>query len=321
MTVGAGGGVREVIAGGAARGARAFLDLARERLGTALERHQASTPLEFPNTAYSLPVIYAVTGRAVQTLQDAVWVMDEAERMIPPPPADALWLPYLGDTLDAGMAALWLMEVIEALRYLGVGLAPVDGLWLGAADDVIMRARGVEFVDGSAPGFAAVTGAAPSAEAAAALAPGFAGVLFDVQLVDAHPAGVALRHGQFQVAAHRQGTIVLRNLVALGQVRVEIVLAGKVRDGLNFGVHGRRQQRRLFHHGAVQYRQNPRQAGAYRADVTVRRFQPRIGLARTEDLGGGIQLDVSLKPDHGFVFGHSPSFLTFKLLKFTLCFS
>jgi len=162
--------VREVIAGGAARGARAFLDLARERLGTALEQHEASTPLEFPNTAYFLPVIYAVTGRAVQTLEDAVWILDEAERMIPSPPADALWLPYLGDTLDAGMAAIWLMEVVEALRYLGVGPAPVDGLWLGAADDVIMRARGVEFVDGSAPGFAAVTGAAPSPEAAAALA-------------------------------------------------------------------------------------------------------------------------------------------------------
>ena len=34
-----------------------------------------------------------------------------------------------------------------------------EKLWLGAADDVIMRKRGVEFVDGTAPGFAAILGA------------------------------------------------------------------------------------------------------------------------------------------------------------------
>ena len=167
---GAGTGVRDIIAGGAARGAAAYLHLARERYQAALAAHDASTPLEFPNTAYHLPIIFSVTGRAVQTLADAAWVLEEAERLIPAEPASRLWTPYLGATLDAGMAALWLAEVIQALTYLGVGPAPVDGIWLGAADDVIMRARGVEFVDGSAPGFAAVTGAAPSVEAAVALA-------------------------------------------------------------------------------------------------------------------------------------------------------
>jgi acetyl-CoA synthase len=48
-----------------------------------------------------------------------------------------------------------------------------DNLWLGAADDVIMRKRGVEFVDGSAPGFAAIVGAAPNKEIAAAMAKEF----------------------------------------------------------------------------------------------------------------------------------------------------
>ena len=45
-----------------------------------------------------------------------------------------------------------------------------DNLWLGAADDVIMRERGVEFVDGTAPGFAAITGAAPDVETAVMIA-------------------------------------------------------------------------------------------------------------------------------------------------------
>jgi acetyl-CoA synthase len=39
-------------------------------------------------------------------------------------------------------------------------------IWVGAADDTILRKRGVEFVDGSAPGFATIVGAAPNKEIA-----------------------------------------------------------------------------------------------------------------------------------------------------------
>ena len=59
------------------------------------------------------------------------------------------------------MATLYAEEVIEACKYL-VGPNPVEGIWLGAATDVILRERGIEFVDGTAPGFAAVVGAAPT---------------------------------------------------------------------------------------------------------------------------------------------------------------
>ena len=45
-----------------------------------------------------------------------------------------------------------------------------DNIWLGATDDVILRKRGVEFVDGTAPGFAAVLGAAPTNEIAVKIA-------------------------------------------------------------------------------------------------------------------------------------------------------
>jgi acetyl-CoA synthase len=41
---------------------------------------------------------------------------------------------------------------------------------LGAADDIILRKRGIEFVDGTAPGFAAVLGAAPTKEIAVNIA-------------------------------------------------------------------------------------------------------------------------------------------------------
>ena len=68
-------------------------------------------------------------------------------------------------------------EMIEAIRYLEnpnfyTKLEdPLPGnIWLGAADDVIFRKRGIEFVDGTAPGFAAIVGAAPSPEIAKKIA-------------------------------------------------------------------------------------------------------------------------------------------------------
>ena len=84
-------------------------------------------------------------------------------------PSENVWLPYLGNTLDAGMATLFAFEIIEACKYL-IGPHPVDGIWLGAAGDVIIRERGIEFVDGSAPGFAAIVGAAPTIEDAVRIA-------------------------------------------------------------------------------------------------------------------------------------------------------
>ncbi len=95
--------------------------------------------------------------------------MAECDRLLPAVPSEKVWLPYLGDTLDAGMATLFAFEIIEACKYL-IGPNPVNGIWLGAASDVILRERGIEFVDGSAPGFAAVVGAAPTKEDAVRIA-------------------------------------------------------------------------------------------------------------------------------------------------------
>jgi acetyl-CoA synthase len=73
------------------------------------------------------------------------------------------------------MGALLAFEIDEALRYLEEPDFYLHSeepdieagkIWLGAADDTVFRKRGVEFVDGSAPGFAAIVGSAPDAETA-----------------------------------------------------------------------------------------------------------------------------------------------------------
>ncbi len=160
----------KIIASAAIRGAHSIVDKAAARLAELKEGHGADTAVEFPNTGYYLPVIYGLTGQKVEKLSDMDETLATARDLLPELPAEKLWLPYLGDTLDAGIATLLAEECIEAMRYVEGDPPPVTDLWLGAADDVIMRARGVEFVDGSAPGFAAVVGAAPDNETAVRLA-------------------------------------------------------------------------------------------------------------------------------------------------------
>ncbi|THB73230.1 MAG: CO dehydrogenase/CO-methylating acetyl-CoA synthase complex subunit beta [Desulfobacteraceae bacterium] len=144
-------------------------------LERALQTYDASTKIGFPNTAYYLPVIYSLTGLKCETLEDLKKPMEFARGLLPPHIKLKNWLPYLGPLLDAGMAGIISYEVKEAIRYLNEPdfyIAQEDPdvdngkLWVGAADDTILRKRGVEFVDGSAPGFAAMVGAAPDAEIA-----------------------------------------------------------------------------------------------------------------------------------------------------------
>ncbi len=160
----------KIIASAAIRGAHSIFARTEAKLARAKESFGADHAIELPNTGYYLPVIYGLTGEKVEKLSDMDRVLDYSRDLLPEVPTEKLWLPYLGTTLDAGIATLLAEECHEALNYLDNDPSPVTDLWLGAADDVIMRAKGVEFVDGSAPGFAAVVGAAPDNATAVRLA-------------------------------------------------------------------------------------------------------------------------------------------------------
>jgi acetyl-CoA synthase len=166
-----------IIAGSAINGAYKLVEKAEQAMEVALGSHSESAAVEFPNTGYYLPIIYGTTGEEVKTLADCRKILRMARELLPPRVKAEHWVPYLGHTLDAGMATLWAEEVYEALKYLQSPCpytktpAPADdNLWLGAADDVIMRERGIEFVDGTAPGFAAIVGAAPDSKTAVNIA-------------------------------------------------------------------------------------------------------------------------------------------------------
>ena len=142
-----------------------------------MEKWGANELVGFPNTAYYLPIIYGILGIKIEKLGDMQQVLERCKTLLPPPVKEKHHLPYLAPALDAGMATFFAEEIIEAIRYLETPNLYTktedptdDNIWLGAADDVILRKRGIEFVDGTAPGFAAILGAAPTNEIAANIA-------------------------------------------------------------------------------------------------------------------------------------------------------
>ena len=164
-----------LIAFAAIQGGYKVVAQAEGALNKALATYDASTKVGFPNTGYFLPVIYSLFAIKVETLEDLQEPLDIARGLLPPHIKGKNWLPFLGPLLDAGMAGIIAYEIIEAIRYLNEPdfyLHAEDPdiengkLWTGAADDTIFRKRGVEFVDGSAPGFAAIVGSAPDPETA-----------------------------------------------------------------------------------------------------------------------------------------------------------
>ncbi|MFA5867032.1 MAG: acetyl-CoA decarbonylase/synthase complex subunit alpha/beta [Actinomycetota bacterium] len=159
----------KIIASAAIRGAHALVGRAEKALDEAIKAKGEAEPFSLPDTAYYLPVIYAMTGQKCKTLGDLPPIIEKAKALLPDEPTARVWLPYLGPALDAGMATLFAEEIIEAMKYV-MGPNPVDGIWLGATDDVIVRTQGIKLVDGSMPGFAAVVGAAPTTEQAVQLA-------------------------------------------------------------------------------------------------------------------------------------------------------
>ncbi len=156
----------KIICSAAIRGAHKIVDMAEEKYEEALKKYGPEHDVAFPNTAYYLPIIYSMLGAEVKQLGDMKDIFQECRTLLPAPVSDDVWLPYLAPALDAGMATFFAEEMFEAIRYIEdpdfytktEDPPSNDRYWLGAADDLIFRKRGVEFVDGTAPGFAAILG-------------------------------------------------------------------------------------------------------------------------------------------------------------------
>lgn len=148
-----------IVAEAAIRGSRRIVKEAEDFLNKAIEEKGKGQAVGFPETAYYLPMAYALLGVEVKTVSDMVPVLEQAKSLLHDEPTESLWLPYLGDALDSGIATLLAEELICCLRYL-YGQEPQPDC-VGFYTDTWMRSYGIQLVDGRMPGFAAILGAAP----------------------------------------------------------------------------------------------------------------------------------------------------------------
>jgi len=131
-------------------------------LEKAIKEYGAETPVKYPDTAYRLPVITALSGEEVNVLGDL------------PPILNRVRTTHLRETLTfenaklAGEATHYAAEIIEALRYLN-GAKPESAPWTGFLSDPILRKFGVPLVDNTIPGVAVIIGKARSSKEAAKL--------------------------------------------------------------------------------------------------------------------------------------------------------
>ena len=128
-----------------------------------------------------------------------------------------------------------------------------------------------------------------------------AGVLFHVDARDADAAARPSRAGELDDAAGRERLLVLRDLIALRQVRIEVVLAREDRRLVDPAAE-RERRRGCAKSTAARFSTGsaPGKPEADRADVRVRRRAERRAAA-AEDLRRGQELRVNFQADDGFV--------------------
>jgi len=149
-----------IVATAAIKGSNVIYKEAKDFLDKAIKEKGKDQKVELPETAFYLPMAYSLLGAEVKTLSDMIPVLEHAKTLLHEEPAKDLWLPYLGDTLDSGVATLLCEEIIVALRYLYKQEPQED--CIGFFTDTILRTLGIQLVDGRMPGFAAILGAAPN---------------------------------------------------------------------------------------------------------------------------------------------------------------
>ncbi len=157
----------KIIAGAAIRGAHEIVKQAETRFEQARADKGEDTAVGYPDTAYYLPMAYALIGLKIETMGQMKPVLEHARDLLGITPGDKLWFPYLGTALDAGIATLLAEEIITVFRYL-YEEEPQNGC-NGFFSDTILRTLGIQLVDGRMPGFAAILGAAPDSDTAVSI--------------------------------------------------------------------------------------------------------------------------------------------------------
>ena len=139
----------------------AVYGLTESAIDAAIAEHGADKAVSFPNTAYSLPCYYGVTGTKVTNLGELKEALGVVKTLMT---REA----KLHDAFMSGIATALCAEFIEVLKYID-GAEPYSEPCYGHLADAVIRELGVPLVTGDIPGVAVILGKAPTADEAADL--------------------------------------------------------------------------------------------------------------------------------------------------------
>jgi carbon-monoxide dehydrogenase catalytic subunit/CO dehydrogenase/CO-methylating acetyl-CoA synthase complex beta subunit len=122
-------------------------------LNRALRKYGPDQKIEFPETGYQLPSLFAWLGRDCTRLGDLPQLLGEARGKI-------VEQPTFEAAVASGEATMIAAEIVEALKYIET-LTPYEGtMYCGFVPDRILRQLGIAFVDDTIPGCAVFVGRA-----------------------------------------------------------------------------------------------------------------------------------------------------------------
>ena len=153
----------------------AVYGLTEAAIDGAIAQYGADQAVAFPNTAYSLPCYYAVTGTKVTNLGELKEALGVVKTLMTREKR-------LNDAFMSGVATALCAEFIEVLKYIN-GAEPYSEPCYGHLADAIIRELGVPLVTGDIPGVAVILGSAPSKEEAVELVKSYQGQGILVTLV------------------------------------------------------------------------------------------------------------------------------------------
>ena len=136
----------------------AVYGLTEAAIDNAIAQYGESQAVSFPDTAYSLPCYYAVTGTKVNNLGELKAALGVVKTLMTRENR-------LHDAFMSGVATALCAEFIEVLKYVN-GAAPYELPCYGHLSDAVIRNLGVPLVTGDIPGVAVILGSAPSADEA-----------------------------------------------------------------------------------------------------------------------------------------------------------
>ena len=139
----------------------AVYGLTEGAIDAAIAQHGEDKAVSFPDTAYSLPCYYSVTGTKVTTLKELKEALGVVKTLMTREKR-------LNDAFMSGIATALCAEFIEVLKYID-GATPYEEPCYGHLADAVIRELGVPLVTGDIPGVAVILGTAPSVEEGVAL--------------------------------------------------------------------------------------------------------------------------------------------------------